>query len=401
MEHNYATQMDAARRGIVTPELKKVAEKEYMAVEDLMPLVASGKVAIPANKLHTCIDPEGIGSMLRTKINVNLGVSKDCKDYDVEMQKVLSAVNMGAEAIMDLSSHGNTQPFRRKLTSECPAMIGTVPVYDSVIHYQRDLDTLTAKDFIDVIRLHAEDGVDFVTLHCGITRKTIDQIRKHKRKMNIVSRGGSLVFAWMCMTGEENPFYEYYDEILDICREYDVTISLGDACRPGCLADATDVCQIEELVRLGELTKRAWEKDVQVMVEGPGHVPMDQIAANMKVQQTICMGAPFYVLGPLVTDIAPNLDDVKQGIIASKIAAHAADIAKGVPHARDIDDKMGDARRVLDWEAQWDCALDPETAKAIRADRSPEQEDTCSMCGKFCAVRSMNKALNGEHIDIL
>ena len=398
-----------------------------MAVEDLMPLVASGKVAIPANKLHTCIDPEGIGSMLRTKINVNLGVSKDCKDYDVEMQKVLSAVNMGAEAIMDLSSHGNTQPFRRKLTSECPAMIGTVPVYDSVIHYQRDLDTLTAKDFIDVIRLHAEDGVDFVTLHCGITRKTIDQIRKHKRKMNIVSRGGSLVFAWMCMTGEENPFYEYYDEILDICREYDVTISLGDACRPGCLADATDVCQIEELVRLGELTKRAWEKDVQVMVEGPGHVPMDQIAANMKVQQTICMGAPFYVLGPLVTDIAPgydhitaaiggaiaamngaaflcyvtpaehlalpNLDDVKQGIIASKIAAHAADIAKGVPHARDIDDKMGDARRVLDWEAQWDCALDPETAKAIRADRSPEQEDTCSMCGKFCAVRSMNKAL--------
>ena len=415
MEHNYATQMDAARRGIVTPELKKVAEKEYMAVEDLMPLVASGKVAIPANKLHTCIDPEGIGSMLRTKINVNLGVSKDCKDYDVEMQKVLSAVNMGAEAIMDLSSHGNTQPFRRKLTSECPAMIGTVPVYDSVIHYQRDLDTLTAKDFIDVIRLHAEDGVDFVTLHCGITRKTIDQIRKHKRKMNIVSRGGSLVFAWMCMTGEENPFYEYYDEILDICREYDVTISLGDACRPGCLADATDVCQIEELVRLGELTKRAWEKDVQVMVEGPGHVPMDQIAANMKVQQTICMGAPFYVLGPLVTDIAPGYDHITAaigGAIAAMNGAaflcycllytsDAADIAKGVPHARDIDDKMGDARRVLDWEAQWDCALDPETAKAIRADRSPEQEDTCSMCGKFCAVRSMNKALNGEHIDIL
>ena len=432
MERNYATQMDAARRGIVTPELKKVAEKEYMAVEDLMPLVASGKVAIPANKLHTCIDPEGIGSMLRTKINVNLGVSKDCKDYDVEMQKVLSAVNMGAEAIMDLSSHGNTQPFRRKLTSECPAMIGTVPVYDSVIHYQRDLDTLTAKDFIDVIRLHAEDGVDFVTLHCGITRKTIDQIRKHKRKMNIVSRGGSLVFAWMCMTGEENPFYEYYDEILDICREYDVTISLGDACRPGCLADATDVCQIEELVRLGELTKRAWEKDVQVMVEGPGHVPMDQIAANMKVQQTICMGAPFYVLGPLVTDIAPgydhitaaiggaiaamngaaflcyvtpaehlalpNLDDVKQGIIASKIAAHAADIAKGVPHARDIDDKMGDTRRVLDWEAQWDCALDPETAKAIRADRSPEHEDTCSMCGKMCAVRTTNMILEGKEV---
>ena len=434
---NYTTQMDAARKGIVTKEIETVAKKENMDVDKLVSLVAEGKVAIPANKKHTCIDPEGVGSMLRTKINVNLGVSRDCKDYDLEKKKVLSAVDMGAEAIMDLSSHGDTEPFRKKLTSECPAMIGTVPVYDSVIHYKRDLATLTAKDFIEVVRLHAENGVDFVTLHCGITRKTIDQIKNHKRKMNIVSRGGSLVFAWMSMTGEENPFYEYYDEILEICEEYDVTISLGDACRPGCLADATDVCQIDELVRLGELTKRAWNHNVQVMVEGPGHVPLDQIAANMKVQQTICMGAPFYVLGPLVTDIAPgydhitsaiggavaamsgaaflcyvtpaehlalpNLDDVKQGIIASKIAAHAADIAKGIPNARDIDDKMADARRALDWDAQFECALDPETAKKIRDDRAPEDDhsDTCSMCGKFCAVRSMNKALEGEYIDIL
>ncbi len=432
---SYTTQMDAARQGIVTPQMEIVAQKEHMAVETLMSLMAEGKVVIPANRNHKCLDPEGIGSMLRTKINVNLGVSRDCKDYDVEMEKVLSAVSMGAEAIMDLSSHGDTGPFRRRLTAQCPAMIGTVPVYDSVIHYQRDLDTLSAQDFLDVVRLHAQEGVDFVTLHCGITRKTIDQIRAHKRKMNIVSRGGSLIFAWMCMTGEENPFYEHYDQLLEICREYDVTISLGDACRPGCLADATDVCQIEELVRLGELTRRAWEKDVQVMVEGPGHMPMDQIAANMKVQQSVCMGAPFYVLGPLVTDVAPgydhitaaiggaiaamhgaaflcyvtpaehlalpNLEDVKQGIMASKIAAHAADIAKGVPGARDLDDRMAQARRELDWEKQWDCALDPETAKAIRASRAPEQEDTCSMCGKFCAVRSMNKALNGEHIDIL
>ena len=434
-ERNYTTQMDAARQGIITPEMKAVAAKEYRTEEEIRDLVARGQVAICANKNHKCIDPNGVGSMLKTKINVNLGVSRDCKDYDIEMKKVMEAVNMGAEAIMDLSSHGDTQPFRRKLTSECPAMIGTVPVYDSVIHYQRDLETLTAQDFLDVIRLHAEDGVDFVTLHCGITRKTIEQIKKHKRKMNIVSRGGSLVFAWMCMTGEENPFYEYYDEILEICREHDVTISLGDACRPGCIADGSDVCQIEELVRLGELTKRAWERDVQVMVEGPGHMPMDQIAANMKIQQTICMGAPFYVLGPIVTDIAPgydhitsaiggaiaasagaaflcyvtpaehlalpNIDDVKQGIMASKIAAHAADIAKKIPHAMDIDNAMADARRVLDWEKQWECALDPETAKAIRADRSPEHDDTCSMCGKFCAVRSMNKALNGEHVDIL
>ena len=433
----YTTQMDAARKGIVTPELKTVAKKEYMEESALMALVAQGKAVIPANKKHTCLNPEGVGSMLRTKINVNLGVSRDCTDYNVEMQKVMSAVNMGAEAIMDLSSHGNTQPFRLKLTSECPAMIGTVPVYDSVIHYQRDLETLTARDFIDVVRLHAEDGVDFVTLHCGITKKTIEQIKQHKRKMNIVSRGGSLVFAWMSMTGNENPFYEYYDEILDICEKYDVTISLGDACRPGCLADATDVCQIEELVRLGELTKRAWAHNVQVMVEGPGHVPLDQIAANMKVQQTICMGAPFYVLGPLVTDIAPgydhitsaiggavaamngaavlcyvtpaehlalpNVEDVKQGIIASRIAAHAADIAKGIPHARDIDDRMADARRALDWEAQFACAIDPDTARSIRNSRKPEDDhsDTCSMCGKFCSVRSMNKALAGEKIDIL
>ncbi len=435
MMRDYATQMEAARKGIITPEMKKVAEKEYRTEEEIRELVAKGQAAIPANRLHTAIDASGVGSMLRTKINVNLGVSRDCRDYDVEMQKVMAAVNMGAEAIMDLSSHGDTQPFRRKLTSECPAMIGTVPVYDSVIHYQRDLATLTAKDFLDVIRLHAEDGVDFVTLHCGITRRTIDQIKKHKRKMNIVSRGGSLVFAWMCMTGEENPFYEHYDEILEICREYDVTISLGDACRPGCIADGSDVCQIEELVRLGELTKRAWERDVQVMVEGPGHMPMDQIEANMKIQQTICMGAPFYVLGPVVTDIAPgydhitsaiggaiaasagaaflcyvtpaehlalpNLEDVKQGIMAARIAAHAADIAKKIPHATDKDFAMADARRNLDWEAQWECAMDPETAKAIRDSRASEEDDRCSMCGKFCAVRSMNKALNGEYIDIL
>ena len=437
MERKYSTQMEAARMGIVTPELEAVAKKENRNVEELLPLMASGKMVIPANVNHKSLDPNGVGSMLKTKINVNLGISRDCKDYDIEMKKVMRAVDLGAEAIMDLSSHGNTQPFRQKLCAECPAMIGTVPIYDSVIHYQRDLGTLTAQDFIDVVRLHAQDGVDFVTLHCGITRKTIDQIKNGGRKMNIVSRGGSLVFAWMSMTGNENPFYEYYDEIVEICREYDVTISLGDACRPGCLADATDGCQIEELIMLGELTERAWKRDVQVMVEGPGHVPMDQIAANMKIQETICKGAPFYVLGPLVTDIAPgydhitaaiggaiaawngaaflcyvtpaehlalpNVDDVHQGIIASKIAAHAADIAKGIPGARDQDDRMADARKVLDWDAQWLEALDPEVAKEIRKSRMPEEDhaDTCSMCGKFCAVRSMNKALAGEVIDIL
>ncbi|WP_306473825.1 phosphomethylpyrimidine synthase ThiC [Mogibacterium diversum] len=437
MTRTYSTQIEAARMGIVTPELEIVAAKENRSVDELLPLLAEGKMVIPANIHHTSIDPNGVGGMLRTKVNVNLGISRDCKDYNIEMKKVMRAVELGAESIMDLSSHGDTQPFRRKLCTECPAMIGTVPVYDSVIHYQRDLNTLTAQDFLDVIRMHAEDGVDFVTLHCGITRKTIEQIKNGTREMNIVSRGGSLVFAWMTMTGEENPFYEYFDEIVEICREHDVTISLGDACRPGCLADATDNCQIEELIRLGELTDRAWARDVQVMIEGPGHVPMDQIEANMKVQETLCKGAPFYVLGPLVTDIAPgydhitaaiggaiaawsgaaflcyvtpaehlalpNVDDVHDGIIASKIAAHAADIAKGIPGARDQDDRMAKARRALDWDAQWLEALDPETAKAIRESRMPEEDhsDTCSMCGKFCAVRSMNKALSGEVIDIL
>ena len=437
MEKRYYTQMEAAGNGIVTPELEIVAAKENRSVKELLPLLASGKMVIPANIHHSALSPNGIGRMLKTKINVNLGVSRDCKDYDLEMEKVMRAVSLGAESIMDLSSHGDTEPFRKKLCEECPAIIGTVPIYDSVIHYKRDLGTLSAKDFIDVIRLHAENGVDFVTLHCGITRKTIEQIRNGGRRMNIVSRGGSLVFAWMSMTGEENPFYEYYDEILEICRKHDVTISLGDACRPGCLADATDGCQIEELIRLGELTERAWKKDDQVMVEGPGHVPLDQIEANMKVQETICKGAPFYVLGPLVTDIAPgydhitgaiggavaawhgaaflcyvtpaehlalpNVDDVHQGIIASKIAAHAADIAKGVSGARERDDRMAYARKNLDWDSQWLEALDPKTAKIIRKSRKPEEDhaDTCSMCGKFCAVRSMNKALAGEVIDIL
>lgn len=432
---NYTTQMEAARRGIITPHMVAVAQKESRSEEEIQNLVAEGKVVIPANKRHACIDAQGIGSMLRTKVNVNLGISRNFEDYDVELQKVMAAIELGADSIMDLSSHGDTSEFRRKLTSECPAMIGTVPAYDAVIHYQRDLASLTARDLIDVIRLHAEDGVDFVTLHCGITKKTLEQIKGHGRKLDIVSRGGSLVFAWMSMTQQENPYYEYFDEILDICREYDVTISLGDACRPGCLADASDVCQMEELVRLGELTKRAWARDVQVIVEGPGHMPLDQIQANMKIQQTVCSGAPFYVLGPLVTDIAPgydhitaaiggavaamsgaaflcyvtpaehlalpNLADVKQGIIATRIAAHAADIAKGIPGARNRDDRMALARKALDWEAQWECALDPETARAVRAERAPEHDDTCSMCGKFCAIRSMNKALAGEPIDIL
>ena len=430
----YTTQMDAAKQGIVTEEMKKVAAKENIAVEELVKLIAKGQVIIPANKNHKCLDPNGIGDRLRTKINVNLGTSRDCMDLDMEMEKVNAAVKLGAEAIMDLSSFGDTQKFRRKLTAECPATIGTVPIYDAVVYYHKALKDITTQEWLDIVKMHAEDGVDFMTIHCGINKATAKRFRDNKRLMNIVSRGGSIIYAWMEMTGNENPFYEHYDEILDICREYDVTMSLGDACRPGCLEDASDISQIEELITLGELTRRAWEKDVQVMIEGPGHMPINQIQANMEIQKTICKGAPFYVLGPLVTDIAPgydhitaaiggamaatygasflcyvtpaehlrlpDLDDVKEGIIASRIAAHAADIAKGVPGAIDWDHKMDVARKKLDWEEMFALAIDPDKARRYRESSKPEKEDTCSMCGNFCAVKNMNRILDGEIVSI-
>ena len=431
---NYTTQMDAARKGILTKELLAVAKKEQMEPEKLVKLVAAGQVVIPANKCHTCLDPNGIGSALRTKINVNLGTSRDLNDLDMELQKVNDAVAMGAESIMDLSSFGDTQKFRRKLTAECPAIIGTVPIYDAVVYYHKPLREITSEEWLQIAEMHAKDGVDFLTIHVGINKNTAERFKKMKRLTNIVSRGGSIIFAWMEMTGQENPFYEHFDRLLDICQEYDVTLSLGDACRPGCLEDSTDVSQLEELLTLGELTRRAWEKNVQVMIEGPGHMPLDQIAANMKIQQSVCKGAPFYVLGPLVTDVAPgydhitaaiggaiaasagasflcyvtpaehlrlpNRDDVKEGIIASRIAAHAADIAKGIPGAKEWDRKMAQARARLDWEEQFSLAIDPEKARRYRAESKPEKEDTCSMCGNFCAVKNMNRILSGEIVSI-
>ncbi|WP_434797065.1 phosphomethylpyrimidine synthase ThiC [Terrisporobacter vanillatitrophus] len=432
---SYTTQMDAARKGIITEELKKVAIYENMEVKELLDLVGQGKVVIPANKNHKSLKPYGIGKKLKTKINVNLGTSKDCLDTNIEMEKVMNAVNLGAEAIMDLSSFGDTQTFRKKLIDECPAMIGTVPIYDAVVYYNKPLKKITAKEWLDIVRMHAEDGVDFLTLHCGVNKHTAERFKKSNRLTNIVSRGGSIIFAWMELTGNENPFYEYYDEILDICAKHDVTISLGDACRPGSIADAGDVSQIEELVTLGELTTRAWEKNVQVMIEGPGHMPLNQIKANMEIEETVCKGAPFYVLGPLVTDVAPGYDhitaaiggaiaatygasflcyvtpaehlrlptveDVKEGIIASKIAAHAADIAKGVKGATDWDNEMSKARRNLDWEKMFDLAIDSEKARRYRVESKPENEDTCTMCGKMCAVRNINKILKGEDVDIM
>ena len=430
---NYATQMDAAKRGIVTPEIETVARKENRPVEFIMERVAKGTIAIPANINHKSLSAEAVGDGTRVKINVNLGISGDCKDYEMELRKVRMAIDMCAESIMDLSNYGKTNTFRKQLIDMSPAMIGTVPMYDAIGYLEKDLLEITAKDFLRVVEAHAQEGVDFMTIHAGINRRAVEAFMREGRKMNIVSRGGSLLFAWMQMTGNENPFFEYYDDVLDILRRYDVTISLGDALRPGCIDDASDAGQISELIELGNLAKRAWDKDVQVMIEGPGHMAMNEIAANMQMEKRICHGAPFYVLGPLVTDIAPGYDhitsaiggaiaaqaganflcyvtpaehlrlpdenDVREGIVASKIAAHAADIALGLPGARDRDNAMAEARHKLDWPAQFALALDPEKAQRFYEQVPPTERHTCSMCGKMCAVRTTNMILEGKKVE--
>lgn len=431
----YKTQMEAAKKGILTDQMKRVAEKEHMDPQLLMERVAQGKIAIPANVNHKSLLAEGVGLGLSTKININLGISRDCPDVDKELEKVKKAIDMKAEAIMDLSSFGKTEEFRKKLIAMSSAMIGTVPVYDAIGFYDKELKDITADEFLDVVRKHAKDGVDFVTIHAGMNREAMKVFKRNKRITNIVSRGGSLMYAWMELNDAENPFYERYDELLDICQEYDLTLSLGDALRPGCINDATDACQIKELTTLGELTLRAWEKNVQVMIEGPGHMAIDEIEANVKLEKRLCHEAPFYVLGPIVTDVAPgydhitsaiggaiaasagvdflcyvtpaehlrlpDLDDMKEGIIATKIAAHAADIAKKLPHARDWDNKMAKARADIDWEAMFGLAMDEEKARKYRAESTPEHQDTCTMCGKMCSMRTMKKIMSGEDLNIL
>lgn len=432
---NYTTQMDAAKKGIITKEMEIVAKKENMDVKVLASKIAKGTVVIPANKNHKNIDPEGVGEGLRTKINVNLGISKDSYDIDRELEKVRVAIDMKAESIMDLSNYGKTEEFRKKLIDMSSAMIGTVPVYDALGFYDKELKDITEKEFLDVVDKHGKDGVDFVTIHAGINRETANTFRRNPRLMNLVSRGGSLMFAWMQLNKKDNPFYEHYDKLLDICAKYDITVSLGDACRPGAIADSTDASQIKELIVLGELTKRAWAKNVQVIIEGPGHMAINEIEANMLLEKKLCHGAPFYVLGPLVTDIAPgydhitgaiggavaaasgadflcyvtpaehlrlpSIDDMKEGIIATRIAAHAGDIGKKLPDSRTWDNNMSYARQQLDWNKMFDLAIDPVKAKKYRESSKPEDENSCSMCGKMCAVRNLNKVLKGEDINIL
>lgn len=390
----YKTQMEAARAKTITPEMEVVSQKENLNLEILCNLVANGQVVIPANIFHHSLSAEGIGTGLKTKVNVNIGISEEDKDDEIEMEKVKMALSFGCESIMDLSTYGKPNTFRKKLIEMSSAMIGTVPMYDTIRYLEKDLANITSRDFLKMIEIHAKEGVDFMTIHAGINRRAVEAFEREKRLTNIVSRGGSLLFEWMKITQNENPFYEYYDEVLEILREYDVTISLGNALRPGSIHDSTDEGQISELIEIGYLTERAWKKDVQVLVEGPGHMAINEIAANVALQKRICHNAPFYVLGPLVTDIAPgydhitaaiggaiaassgadflcyvtpaehlrlpNLKDVKEGIVASKIAAHAADIAKRIPDVREVDNKISKAREKRDWEEMFSYALDKE-----------------------------------------
>lgn len=421
----FKTQMASAKLGEITEAMQIVAQKENLPVEEIRAKIAKGVVVIPANRNHPSISPEGIGHGLKTKINVNLGISKDCANIETELNKVRKAIDMKAEAIMDLSNYGKTAEFREKLIEISPAMIGTVPMYDAIGYLDKKLEEITADEFLAVVEKHARDGVDFMTIHAGLNRQTVEHFKRTSRVTNIVSRGGSLLYAWMELNDAENPFYEYFDRVLDICAKYDVTLSLGDACRPGSLADATDAAQIEELIVLGELAERAWQRNVQVMIEGPGHVPINEITANVQLEKKLCHGAPFYVLGPLVTDIAPGydhitsaiggaiagaagadflcyvtpaehlrlptIDDMHEGIIAAKIAAHAADIAKGIPGAAEWDKSMSQARQALDWNKMFELALDREKAERYRKESTPTHADSCTMCGEMCSMRLMNR----------
>ena len=423
-----ATQMQAAREGKITDAMKIVAEAEHIAPETIRERVARGSIAIPANVNHAALKPDGVGEGLRVKVNANIGTSSTYPDIEPELKKLDEAVKCGANAVMDLSTGDNIDVSRKRIIEHSPIMVGTVPLYQATVRAIREhgaVVEMTDEDILQTIEEQAKDGADFMTLHCGVTRRAIEAMRRQGRVMDVVSRGGSFITGWMLHNEMENPLYTHYDEILDICEKYDVTISLGDGMRPGCTADATDRAQLTELITLGELVDRAWKRGVQVMVEGPGHVPYDQIAANMKLEKRLCRNAPFYVLGPLVTDIAPGYDhitaaiggtlaavsgadflcyvtpaehlclptmqDVHDGVITSRIAAHAADLVRGVPGAREWDLAMAKARKQLDWEKQISLSIDPELARKRRGDRNPAGEGACSMCGDYCAVEIIQK----------
>ncbi len=430
------TQREAALAGQTTLAMQRVAEKEKRDAEFIRAGVAAGTICIPANPAHGILDPNGFGNGLRTKVNANIGTSANCPDIEKEIDKLELAIRAGADAVMDLSTGRavDIDLTRKAILGASMVPIGTVPIYEATVEALESrgaIVNLTADDLFEVIERQAKDGVDFMTVHCGVTLASLERLKREGRVTDIVSRGGAFITGWMIHHGEENPLYEQYDRVLDIARKYDVTLSLGDGLRPGCLADATDRAQIQELLILGELVDRAWKAGVQVMVEGPGHVPLDQVEANVKLQKRICHGAPFYVLGPLVTDVAPGYDhitsaiggaiaaaagadflcyvtpaehlglptsqDVWDGVVAARIAAHAADLVKGVRGAWEWDVEMSKARKALDWNTQIGLSIDPEKAGRYRRERNPEGLTECTMCGKYCAMRVVGEFLNKDY----
>jgi len=424
------TKIELARSGRISEEMLDVAISEGLEPEFIRECIAQGSIVVVRNNRHDWIRPLGIGKGLRTKINANIGTSKDQCSIDEETEKLDVAVSAGADSIMDLSTGGPIREIRKRLLMKSPVTVGTVPIYQVAVEVAEErgsIAKMTVEDIFRTIEEHAEDGVDFVTVHCGVTLKAIEILRKEGRLLDVVSRGGAFLIEWMIYNGKENPLFEHFDRLLDIARRYDITLSLGDGMRPGCLADATDRAQIHELITLGELTQRAWDADVQVIIEGPGHLPINQIETNVRLEKEICKGAPFYVLGPIVTDIAPGYDhitaaiggaiaasagadflcyvtpsehlrlptieDVREGVLASKIAAHAADIAKGVKGAIERDNQFSKMRKNLDWQGQISNALDPEKAGRMRAKSIPKESDVCTMCGEFCAIKTVKDYL--------
>jgi len=424
------TQIESARAGVTTPQMASVAAAENRDPEYIRHGIAEGTIVVPANRLREISSVCGIGTGLKTKVNANIGSSPDRAIVDEELAKLNAACDAGAHAVMDLSVGGDTDLIRRTILDSSNVPVGSVPLYDAVVkavESGKSVVNMTPGEMIAAFEAHARDGMDFFVVHCGVTRESVQRLRTQERLAKIVSRGGAFAAEWIVYNEAENPLYERFDDILDIAREYDVTLSLGDGLRPGCLADATDRCQIQELIIQGELTDRARSAGVQVMIEGPGHVPLDQIAMNVRLQKRLCKGAPFYVLGPLVTDVAlgydhisaaiggavaaaagadflcyvtpaehlalPSVQDVKEGVIAARIAAHAGDIAKGIPGARDWDDSLAAHRRARRWEEQINLAIDPETARQYRSGNMPLIDDVCTMCGKYCSMKGIEEFL--------
>jgi len=428
------TQVELAQNGIVSPQVKHVAEQEGVQPDFVLHGLLDGTIVILANPNHKNLIPCGVGKGLKTKVNANIGTSSDFCDLDIELRKLQAAIDSGSDTVMDLSTEGDIPAIRRAIIASSPVPIGTVPIYQAgieAIEKRGAIVNMAVDELFAVIEEQAKDGVDFITVHCGITQASLARLKNQGRTTDIISRGGAFLTGWMLHNEEENPLYQYYDRLLDLAHKYDFALSLGDGLRPGSIADATDRAQIEELIIQGELVKRAREAGVQVFVEGPGHLPLDQIASNVQLEKSLCHGAPFYVLGPLVTDIGagydhitgaiggavaaaagtdflcyvtptehlslPDVEDVKQGVIASRIAAHAGDIVKGVKGAKEWDEKMSRARKNLDWAAQAELSLDPQLSRQVHS-KIPTIEKTCSMCGKYCALAIVEKYLRSPRM---